>query len=79
MTLRPGPYEHLRTAAVYDLLERLERLGDPATLAFAWLLAQPAVTAVIVGPRRPEQLTPALRAEMHDVEPEALAELLRDE
>ena len=62
MTLRPQPYEHLRTDAVYDALEQLERLGDPATLALAWLFAQPVVTAVVVGPRRPEQLRPALAA-----------------
>jgi aryl-alcohol dehydrogenase-like predicted oxidoreductase len=62
MTLRPEPYEHLRTDAVFDALEELERRGDPATLALAWLFAQPAVTAVVVGPRRPEQLRPALAA-----------------
>jgi len=62
MTLRPEPYEHLRTDAVFDLLEELERRGDPATLAFAWLFEQPEVTAVVVGPRRPEHLQPALAA-----------------
>jgi aryl-alcohol dehydrogenase-like predicted oxidoreductase len=40
----------------------LEARGDPATLAYAWLLAQPDVTAVVVGPRRPEQLAPAVAA-----------------
>jgi aryl-alcohol dehydrogenase-like predicted oxidoreductase len=62
MTLRPEPYEHLRDDAVYDRLERLAQLGDPATLALGWLLAQPHVAAVVVGPRRPEQLEPALSA-----------------
>jgi len=62
MTLRPEPYEHLRADAVYDALEQLEQLGDPATLALAWLFAQPDVTAVVVGPRRPEHLQPALAA-----------------
>src|SRR4051794_5942608 len=62
MTLRPEPYEHLRTDAVFAGLERLAKLGDPATLALAWLFAQPAVTAAVVGPRRPEQLRPALAA-----------------
>jgi aryl-alcohol dehydrogenase-like predicted oxidoreductase len=33
-----------------------------AALAIAWLLANPQVTAVIVGPRRPAQLEPALAA-----------------
>jgi aryl-alcohol dehydrogenase-like predicted oxidoreductase len=62
MTMRPEPYEHLRDDAVFDRLERLEELGDPATLAFAWLLADPRVTGVVVGPRRPEHLAPALAA-----------------
>jgi aryl-alcohol dehydrogenase-like predicted oxidoreductase len=62
MTLRPEPYTHLQTDAVYDLIERLEERGDPATLAYAWLLSQPDVTAVVVGPRRPDQLAPALAA-----------------
>ena len=35
---------------------------DPADVGLAWLLAQPAVTAPIVGPRTMEQLTGALRA-----------------
>ena len=67
MTLRPEPYEHLRTDRVFDALEAFEvdareRETTPAALAFAWLLAQPLVTAVVVGPRRPEQLRPALDA-----------------
>src|SRR5262249_26806291 len=55
MTMRPEPYEHLRTDRVWDALERLEELGPPAQLAFAWLFAEPRVTAVVVGPRRPDQ------------------------
>jgi aryl-alcohol dehydrogenase-like predicted oxidoreductase len=67
MTLRPGPYEQLRTAETFDRLERFEELArergtTPATLAFGWLLAHPHVTAVLVGARRPEQLQPALDA-----------------
>ena len=61
MTLRGGPYEHLRTDPVFDALEELKRRGDPATLALAWLLADPKVS-VVIGPRRPEQLAPALAA-----------------
>ena len=62
MTMRPEPYEHLRDDAVYDRLERLEAMGDPATLALSWLLTDPRVTAIVVGPRRPAHLTPALDA-----------------
>jgi aryl-alcohol dehydrogenase-like predicted oxidoreductase len=40
-----------------------DELGlEPADLGLAWLLAQPAVTAPIVGPRTQEQLDSALRA-----------------
>ena len=67
MTLRPGPYEHLRRDGVWDGLEALQaRAADAGvempTLALAWLLSDPQVTAVIVGPRRPEQLEPAVRS-----------------
>jgi aryl-alcohol dehydrogenase-like predicted oxidoreductase len=38
-------------------------LGEqPGTIALAWLLAQPAVTAPIIGPRTKEQLDGAVRA-----------------
>jgi len=62
MTMRPEPYEHLRDDRVFDALERLGELGDTATLALAWLLTDPRVTAVVVGPRRPQHLEPALAA-----------------
>lgn len=67
MTLRPEPYEHLHDDRVYDALEAFEarardRGTTPAALAIAWLLAHPAVTAVVIGPRRPDQLRPALEA-----------------
>jgi aryl-alcohol dehydrogenase-like predicted oxidoreductase len=65
MTKRPEPYEHLRTDAVFDELERLEaeaaeRGTTMAALAVGWLLDNPAVTAVIVGPRNREQLEAVL-------------------
>ena len=67
MTLRPEPYRHLLDDRVYDALEAFEaeareRGTTPAALAIAWLLAHPQVTAVVIGPRRPEQLQPALDA-----------------
>jgi aryl-alcohol dehydrogenase-like predicted oxidoreductase len=69
MTLRSAPYEHLRTDAVYDALEALERRGDPATLALAWLLADERVS-VVLGPRRPEHLQPGLAALADPLSPE---------
>jgi aryl-alcohol dehydrogenase-like predicted oxidoreductase len=61
MTMRPDPYEHLQDDRIYDALEELEGRGDPATLALAWLLADERVS-VVLGPRRPEHLQPALAA-----------------
>jgi aryl-alcohol dehydrogenase-like predicted oxidoreductase len=67
MAVRPEAYEHLQTDRTYDALEQLAELAarssiDTATLAIAWLLARPLVTAVIVGPRSPDQLEPAVHA-----------------
>jgi aryl-alcohol dehydrogenase-like predicted oxidoreductase len=67
MTQRPEPYAEYDCERVWRGLERLaaaarERGIDVATLAFAWLFAHPGVTAVVVGPRRPEHLEPARRA-----------------
>jgi aryl-alcohol dehydrogenase-like predicted oxidoreductase len=67
MAMRPEPYEHLQRSETFTALERLAKFAtrrgvEPATLAIAWLLAQPWVTAVVVGPRRPKHLEPALRA-----------------
>ena len=67
MTLRPEAYLHLQQDRVFDALETLrtlaaERATTPATLAFAWLLAQQHVTAVVIGPRRSEHLRPPLEA-----------------
>jgi 1-deoxyxylulose-5-phosphate synthase len=67
MTLRPEPYRHLDDDAVYEGLERFEEAArkrgvDMPTLAFAWLLSDPRVEGVVVGPRRPKHLEPAFAA-----------------
>jgi aryl-alcohol dehydrogenase-like predicted oxidoreductase len=67
MTLRPDAYLHFQDDRVFDALEAFEELAaerrtSPAALAIGWLLGDPNVTAVVVGPRRPEQLRPALEA-----------------
>ena len=63
-----------------DKLERYEAvckaLGEePATVALAWLLHNPAVTAPIVGPRTVEQLESAIRATEITLDDEVLAKL----
>jgi aryl-alcohol dehydrogenase-like predicted oxidoreductase len=67
MTLRPEPYRRFQDDRVFDALEAFEAHADergttPAALAIAWLLADPRVTAVVIGPRRPDHLRPALDA-----------------
>ena len=53
-----------------------EELGEqPADVGIAWLLAQPAVTAPIIGPRTQEQLDGSLRALEIDLDEKALARL----
>jgi aryl-alcohol dehydrogenase-like predicted oxidoreductase len=83
MTLRPEPYAELATEGTFDALEAFEAAAtergvEPATLAIAWVLGDPRVTAVVVGPRRTEHLESALRAlelRLAPAERDELAEL----
>ena len=68
MTLRPEPYSELENERTFRALEEFvaraaDRGVEPSTLAVAWVLSHPQVTAVVVGPRRPEQLESVLGAE----------------
>jgi aryl-alcohol dehydrogenase-like predicted oxidoreductase len=67
MTLRPEPYGKFLNEQTFNRLEAFrayaaERDADMATLALAWVMAHPLVTAPIIGPRRPEHFEPARRA-----------------
>ena len=67
MTQRPESYERYENDRVYDALEAFEReaLGrgvSMAGLATAWLMGEPDVTAVVVGPTRAEHLEPVREA-----------------
>jgi len=67
MTLRPEPYAHLPRDATYRGLAALEaetrgRGLETSTLALAWVLRHPRMTAAIIGPRRPEHVHSAVRA-----------------
>ena len=69
-----------RIDALRPQLERYEAFcseaGEaPADVALAWLLAQPAVTAPIIGPRNLEQLEGSLRALEIQLDAEQLAAL----
>ena len=67
MTLRPEPYEGYRTNSVFDKLETLARFATAsgstmATLSLAWALAQPGLTAIVIGPNHVGHLQPATDA-----------------
>ena len=63
MTQRPEGYLEYATERVFAALDRLDdeargRGVSMAGLALAWLLAHDEITAVLVGPTRPEHLDP---------------------
>lgn len=67
MTLRPEFYQHLETDAIFRALGQLAdearaRGVNMETLAMAWVLAQPVMTAAIIGPRRPAHIDPMVKA-----------------
>jgi aryl-alcohol dehydrogenase-like predicted oxidoreductase len=67
-------------AAHHDQLIEYEQLSaeigcEPAEVALAWLLHQPAVTSPIIGPRNQEQLRSAVRAASLTLDHESLSRL----
>jgi aryl-alcohol dehydrogenase-like predicted oxidoreductase len=64
----------------YEVADRLTAYAQahgqhPATLAVAWVMAHPAITAPIIGARNVEQLAPSLAAAEIKMTPEWRAEL----
>jgi aryl-alcohol dehydrogenase-like predicted oxidoreductase len=67
MTLRPEPYQRLVNEATFRglaaLAEEARARGlEMSTLALAWALHHPLMTAAIIGPRRPGHVDSALAA-----------------
>jgi len=67
MTQRPEPYRDLVADRTFDALDRLRRIADGrgmslAGLALAWLLADYRISQIVIGPGRPEHLTPVTEA-----------------
>jgi aryl-alcohol dehydrogenase-like predicted oxidoreductase len=61
MEQRPGPYGAFINDRVFEALDAFadaaaRRGTEMGTLAHAWLLAQPDLTALVSGPRRPEHV-----------------------
>jgi aryl-alcohol dehydrogenase-like predicted oxidoreductase len=67
MTQRPDGYAGFVSEAVFSALERLQEIAaerqiSMAGLSLSWLLANPDVSAIVVGPMRPEHLAPVREA-----------------
>jgi aryl-alcohol dehydrogenase-like predicted oxidoreductase len=67
MTQRPEPYAHFVRDGVFDALETLERMAGEhgvsmGGMALAWLLGEPRLDAIVVGPTKPEHLEPVREA-----------------
>jgi aryl-alcohol dehydrogenase-like predicted oxidoreductase len=62
MTQRPEGYRQFERDEVYDGLARLADRGDMPALAFAWLLSNPDLAAVVTGPRGADHLDPVFAA-----------------
>jgi len=70
MTQRPEPYRNFVADRTFEALARLAVIAagrgtSMAGLALAWLLADDRVTQVVIGPGRPEHLTPVAEALEH--------------
>jgi aryl-alcohol dehydrogenase (NADP+) len=64
----------------FDTVDELQKIADEAglpmvTMSVAWVLAQPAVTAPIIGASRPDQLDASLAAAEVTLEPDLLVRL----
>jgi aryl-alcohol dehydrogenase-like predicted oxidoreductase len=80
MEMRPGPYRDFDRTAVWQGLDRMRHFArdagvDMTTLAYSWVIGEPRVTAVLIGPRRPEHLTAAVCALDLELSPAQRAEL----
>jgi 1-deoxyxylulose-5-phosphate synthase len=82
MTQRPEPYAAFVSDPTFDRLDRIAELArsdgrSMAGVALAWLLADPRVTQVVVGPGRPEHLAPVREALERPLSPARREELAR--
>jgi aryl-alcohol dehydrogenase-like predicted oxidoreductase len=67
MSMRPGPYAAFDHKDVWDALDRLRDWSKSHRItlteaAYAWVLGEPRVTAILIGPRTPEQIAAAVGA-----------------
>jgi len=74
MTQRPGPYAEFVNERTFEALDSLgefarDREVSMAAAALAWLLADPRVAQVVVGPGRPEHLAEVAEAIANPLDP----------
>ena len=70
------PHAHAHVVTIGKLREVASETGEPLTkLAVAWILANPAITSVILGASRTEQLTDTLAAADYSLMSELKAKL----
>ena len=77
---RHADFNEPRLSAHLELVERLRVVGDrrgyaPGAVAVAWTLRHPAVTAAIVGARRPEQVFDTVPAAALRLTPSEISEI----
>lgn len=82
MTQRPGPYGAFVSDPTFDRLDRIAALArsdgrSMGGMALAWLLADPRVSQIVVGPGRPEHLAPVREALERPLSPAQREELAR--
>jgi aryl-alcohol dehydrogenase-like predicted oxidoreductase len=83
MTQRPEPYDALNTDRTFKSLDVLRDFADArgismAGSSLAWLLADPRVAQIVVGPGRPDHLVPVKEALANPISPsdrDALSEV----
>ena len=81
LALRPQPYRHLLNERTFRSIDALREAASErgvaiGTLALAWVLSHPAVTAALIGPRRVEhfeQLLSAVATQLSADEREVIA------
>jgi len=67
MSLRPEPYQRFEKEPIWQSIAKFCRRAaavgaEPMILAYAWVLSEPRVTAIIVGPRERSQLLTAVES-----------------
>ena len=80
MTLRPEPYASFTTGSTYRMIDELAETAlarglSLPTMALAWVINDPGVTAAIIGPRTPGQIAAACEAVEVTIDPQDHAAL----